>query len=168
MKYINKIKDNIYLSRIGLIIIYIIIGYTTTLISDEHFRMIFSMFGILGVMSLFNVIISVVECQKRPNMIILILDLLLVIVIFTNIFSIIYSYNHNAFQLNNNGIPYLDLLYFSFVTFTTLGYGDILPLTYLAKFSAVIESFMFTCIIAFVVLNFSEPMKKYLAIYKED
>ena len=168
MKYTEKIKDNIYLSTIGLIIIFIVIGYITTKVSEENFKMIFKMFGIMGIMCFVPVIISIVECKKKPNMLILILDLLLVIVVFADIYCIIYSYNHNAFQLKSNGIPYLDLLYFSFVTFTTLGYGDILPITYLAKFTAAIEAFMFTCIIAFVVLNFSDSIKRYLAVYKEE
>ncbi len=31
-------------------------------------------------------------------------------------------------------------LYFSFVTFTTLGYGDILPLTTIAKVAVILEA----------------------------
>lgn len=166
MKYINKIKDN-YLSTIGLIVIFTIAGYITTKVSNENFKMICKMFGVLGMMCFAPVIISIVECKKEPNMIILILNLLLVIVVFADIYCIIYSYNNDAFQLSNNGIPYLDLLYFSFVTFTTLGYGDILPLTYVAKFTASAEAFIFTCVIAFVILNFSDSIKKYLAIYNE-
>lgn len=168
MKYIDKIKSNIYLSVIGLIIQFIIIGYITTIVSDQNFRLILKMMCLLGIMCIFPVIISIIECKKKPNMAILTLNLLLLIVVFTNIYCVIYSDNNDAFQLSNNGIPYLDLLYFSFVTFTTLGYGDILPLTYLSKFAAAVEAFMFTCVIAFVVLNFSDSMKKYLAIYNEN
>lgn len=167
MKYIDKIKPNIYLSTIGLIIQFIIIGYITTIVSDENFKLILKMIDFLGIICIFPVIISIIECKKEPNMAILILNLLLLIVVFTNIYCVIYSDNNDAFQLSNNGIPYLDLLYFSFVTFTTLGYGDVLPLTYLAKFTAAIEAFMFTCVIAFVVLNFSDSMKRYLAIYND-
>ncbi len=78
-----------------------------------------------------------------------------------------YSLNPNSFEIANKGILYLDMLYFSIVTFTTLGYGDIVPVSYLAKFVSASEAFTFTCIVAFVLISFSDRMKKHLAVYNE-
>lgn len=49
------------------------------------------------------------------------------------IFSIIYYFlgENNFYNMNNS---YLDSIYFSLVTSTTVGYGDIVPRTDLAKF----------------------------------
>ena len=101
MKYINKIKDN-YLSTIGLIVIFTIAGYITTKVSNENFKMICKMFGVLVMMCFVPVIISIVECKKEPNMIILILNLLLVIVVFADIYCIIYSYNNIMYSFYIN------------------------------------------------------------------
>jgi len=45
-----------------------------------------------------------------------------------------------SFQLVHKNDPSGDLLYFSFVTITTLGYGDILPLTMKARALVVVET----------------------------
>lgn len=97
MKYIDKIKSNIYLSTVGLIIKFIIIGYIATIISDENFKLILKMIGFMGIICIFPVIISIVECKKQHNMAMLILNLLLLIVVFTNIYCVIYSDNNEAF-----------------------------------------------------------------------
>lgn len=168
LNYIDKIKNNIYFSHLCLICINIIIGYAITVIHDESIIMLFRIFSIIDILIIGSSIISIIENQKEQNIIIVILDLLLIIVAFATIFAIIYSFNPKSFEFSNQGIIYLDLLYFSFVTFTTLGYGDILPCTYLAKFTVSIEAFMFTCVIALIVMNFSERLKKYLAVYKDE
>jgi voltage-gated potassium channel Kch len=46
------------------------------------------------------------------------------------------------FQLTQtNAKSFWDPLYFSFVTFTTLGYGDIVPISGIAKLLVILESF---------------------------
>ena len=51
--------------------------------------------------------------------------------------------------------PFVDLLYYSFVTLTTLGYGDITPLTEKAKSLTILEAFIgqvyFVVVLAWLV-----------------
>jgi voltage-gated potassium channel len=57
------------------------------------------------------------------------------------IFSLIYYFiDDNNF--NNMGPTYLDNLYFSFITFASIGYGDITPNTPLAKILVIIQSML--------------------------
>lgn len=50
------------------------------------------------------------------------------------IFNNIYNYNNASFSLPENALPSLsDFTYFSFVTLSTLGYGDITPLSLAAR-----------------------------------
>lgn len=66
-------------------------------------------------------------------------------IINTFIFSIIYyvisKYNSKAFSEIN--IKYTQLLYFSATTNFTLGFGDILPISSLAKFFVIVQSIIF-------------------------
>jgi hypothetical protein len=50
-----------------------------------------------------------------------------------------------------SGTPAIDLLYFSFVTLTTLGFGDILPLSILAKRLVIFEATMGSIYMAVIV-----------------
>ena len=50
------------------------------------------------------------------------------------------AFNLAPFTAEDQGHIYWDLTYFSFVTITTLGYGDILPLSAIAKALAYIEA----------------------------
>lgn len=62
---------------------------------------------------------------------------------FSTIYILIYQFNNASFAgLEPNVVNiYSDLIYFSFVTITTLGYGDILPLSKLAKTITWMESY---------------------------
>jgi voltage-gated potassium channel Kch len=57
----------------------------------------------------------------------------------------IYSYNSKNFyilteNLNiKSGANLFDFIYFSFITITTVGYGDIIPINPMAKFLTIIE-----------------------------
>jgi len=60
-------------------------------------------------------------------------------VLWAVIFQLLLIFNPNAF-VNMNNIT--DCLYYSFATLTTLGPGDITPVSTWAKFSAVLETFL--------------------------
>jgi len=59
-------------------------------------------------------------------------------VLWARLYEIIYLYNPAAFSLNENINPY-SLIYFSFVTLTTIGYGDIVPISIMARSLAILE-----------------------------
>jgi hypothetical protein len=62
---------------------------------------------------------------------------------------------YNLVEINSpgsfSGKPEVDLLYFSFVTLTTLGFGDILPASVLAKRLAIFEATMGSIYMAVIV-----------------
>jgi len=60
-----------------------------------------------------------------------------------DIFSLLETIQPGSFNLGEQGVPDIDsLIYFSFVTLATLGYGDIVPLTKQAQSLAIIETVM--------------------------
>lgn len=59
-------------------------------------------------------------------------------VLWARIYEIIYLFNPAAFSLNEPINPY-SLIYFSFVTLLTLGYGDIVPVSIAARSLAILE-----------------------------
>ncbi|MEM8544637.1 MAG: potassium channel family protein [Cyanobacteria bacterium P01_H01_bin.119] len=57
------------------------------------------------------------------------------------LYSIVYTLDANAFSSNLvTETSYLKVLYFSFVTLTTLGFGDIVPVTEIASVLTVLEA----------------------------
>jgi voltage-gated potassium channel len=50
--------------------------------------------------------------------------------------------NPGAFSMTSPDFPANQLLYFSFITMMTVGYGDIVPLTPIARNLAVLEAFV--------------------------
>lgn len=67
---------------------------------------------------------------------------LLLGVFWFNIYLIIYLIDSNAFSITNILKQPFDLLYFSFTTLTTLGYGDIQPVSIAAKVITNSESIL--------------------------
>jgi len=71
----------------------------------------------------------------------------------------------NAFSISHpSPIPYFDLLYYSFVTITTLGYGDILPSIWVSK-CFVITELLFG--LGFALLLFTMLISLYIDIQRK-
>lgn len=94
----------------------------------------------VGIMSCFSVAILVFH----------------VIEAFALVYSILLLFDNKAILgVNSASSPtiYLDMLYFSTVTFTTLGYGDLVPNNSAAKLTVIIEVFMFVVVFSFILVN---------------
>ena len=71
------------------------------------------------------------------------------------LFRLVYIINHSAYNIPGETIHFSDFIYFSFVTMTTLGYGDITPVSPAARsltiFFSVAGQLYLTMIIAVLV-----------------
>ncbi|MDQ5988135.1 MAG: hypothetical protein CSYNP_03891 [Syntrophus sp. SKADARSKE-3] len=56
------------------------------------------------------------------------------------LYSMIWLLNRDSFSLNQQIRSVPDFFYFSFTTMTTLGYGDILPISQAAKIAAMLQA----------------------------
>lgn len=90
------------------------------------------------------------------------LNIIVLIVTFAMIYSFIVFNDYNSFKYSNGCIPtdalerFIDMLYFSTMTLTTVGYGDIVPVSKLAKFLVSLEAMTFTVFISFIIMNFTK------------
>lgn len=74
-------------------------------------------------------------------------------------------FNGNAFVISHlSPFPYFDLLYFSLVTITTVGYGDIQPALWISK-AFVISEILFG--LGFVLLLFTMLISLYIDIQRK-
>lgn len=80
----------------------------------------------------------------------LLIPYILIGILFSGIYEIVIFYDENSFNNLKEG-DLASSIYFSFVTMTTLGYGDVYPLTGLAKFVTVLESTIGVLYLAIVV-----------------
>ena len=77
---------------------------------------------------------------------------LLMAFFWSSVFSVLEYFHPGSFQLSERtGSAFQDFTYFSFVTLTTLGYGDIVPLLLPAKTLAAVEAVMGQIYIATLV-----------------
>lgn len=88
--------------------------------------------------------------------------LLNLMLIYALLYDAIYYIDPLAFSGTSGfcSFPFIDFIYYSIVTFTTLGYGDIVPATIVTKLLSASEAFIFTCMIAFVVMNFGKQLNE--------
>ena len=86
--------------------------------------------------------------------------ILIIIVTFAITYRLIDIIDYNGFKYNsemNNAFDTLvNWLYFSVITFTSLGYGDIVPVSNVAKIFVSIEAMTFTVFISFIIMNFTK------------
>jgi len=72
-------------------------------------------------------------------------------VVWALLFRALELWSPGAFTLAAHGDPFTELLYFSLVTITTLGYGNISPIAPFARISAGLEATMGTLYIAILI-----------------
>jgi len=70
-------------------------------------------------------------------------------------YSIIYFTLRNQISANFDLTSFFDYIYFSIITFTTLGYGDILPKTTLLRLICGSEAFLGAFMMGLIVAGFS-------------
>jgi hypothetical protein len=82
---------------------------------------------------------------------------LLLTTAFARVYLVVEGLAPGSFRLS--GTPEIDLIYYSFVTIATLGYGDIVPLQpyaqMLASLQAVVGQFYIAVVVAWLVSNYT-------------
>ena len=75
----------------------------------------------------------------------------LIALIWALFFRALEIWSPGSFTISTGEVTFTDLLYFSIVTITTLGYGDITPINSFARISAGLEAAMGTLYIAILI-----------------
>lgn len=88
--------------------------------------------------------------------------ILILIMIVSNLYLGVILTNSLEINAFSNNPSNFDLFYYTIVTFTTIGFGDIIPLTALAKFMAIIISITSViCLTVFLSSIFSNRRNRY-------
>lgn len=151
-KFIHGVENkNI---KVDLLLSYFIIStyFTVLLVFPEQFKESYKI-GLLGVAICYLLNIRVlVMLMTDPHNIksenqeetsfsrIIIAAILVVVLIVLNLYLAVYFVNGSGKEAFSNAPNYFDLFYYTIITFTTVGYGDIVPITIEAKFVSILIS----------------------------
>ncbi|MFX3626052.1 MAG: potassium channel family protein [bacterium] len=77
---------------------------------------------------------------------------------FATDYTCLYQYDNSAFAVTNKLSPsfisdFYNFFYFSLITFSTVGYGDITPVSNIAKFIIMLEIGLSFLIVVFAIAN---------------
>ena len=174
-KYLYKIEDKN--TKTDLLISYFIISmYMTILILfPEKFSKIY-IIGLLGVSISYILNLKVLlRVSRSPEIIevefenkskikfneVSIVAIILLIMVILSLYLGVCFINSGGIGVYTNNPTYYDLFYYTIITFSTIGYGDISPVSGLAKFMSIIIAFTsFICITIFVSAILSYKSEK--------
>lgn len=96
----------------------------------------------------------------------LVLCIAMIILLYAAIYAMVYEidfprgYENFKGPNKNEGLLFFDFLYFSVVNFTTLGFGDIRPVSDLTKGLVISETLIYVVFISIIIMNISKKEKK--------
>lgn len=134
-------------------------------ITDAYsiFLIVFSIIGsslVVGSLTLKDAIKHIRKInEKKSYVFYLLLEFYQIINFFAVLYSLVLVFDHNGIagiNTRNAFTIYFDMVYFSTITFTTLGYGDIIPINPYAKAIVISEVFLFVIVISIIVVNLSK------------
>ena len=125
----------------------------------------------LLVMNILFLLIDIIELsllwlvkrQFSKAGILIAISLIQIIVLFAIVYAGIFALDISSFRGISLRSPYsllIDFVYFSVVTFTTLGYGDIAPVSEAAKIAVMIEALFFVIYISIFLVNLIDSKKR--------
>lgn len=125
--------------------------FTENISNDDSKKLVFLIFicffALIGIaVNLQRFIKTLQKPYQKSNFYIVLSCIFTTITFFSLIYAIIYMVLPNSFAGLNGATAFdkcTDMIYFSIITFTTLGYGDIYPLASIAKIFVSAETLSF-------------------------
>ena len=162
--------------KIDLLLSYFIIStyFTVLLIFPQQFKNCYKI-GLLGVSKCYILNIKILvalmndpykiksKSQDKTNFSrVIIASILIVVLIILNLYLAVCFVSDTGKEAFMNSPDYFDLFYYTIITFTTVGYGDIVPITMEAKIvSSLISITNIICITIFLstILSYRDKIK---------
>lgn len=130
--------------RLGMLIIVFFAVVTRILHKNHHTIFIAKIDNVFAAMSLVAFSLLIIhhfllnKVSLKHRLVAAVAVYLIFGVLFARLYEIVYLFNPYAFSLDENIDPF-SLIYFSFTTLMTLGYGDIVPVSTMARTLAILE-----------------------------
>ncbi len=148
--------------------------FTVLLIFPQQFKSCYKI-GLLGVSICYILNIKILvalmndpykiksKSQDKTNFSrVIIASILIVVLIILNLYLAVCFVSDTGKEAFSNSPNYFDLFYYTIITFTTVGYGDIVPITMEAKIvSSLISITNIICITIFLstILSYRDKIK---------
>ncbi len=115
---------------------------------------------------------SIQWSKVKPNLSIALVNIFQIIIAFGIIYKLIYMYIPTSFIIESDKLSnlevYFNFIYFSFTTFTTLGFGDILPNHIISKIFVIAEVSLFISLVSISILFITNRKSSLLKLRKKN